>query len=93
VAFFTERVTLQKGEWPMALEGCKERYKVNVIVEVRAGPGAVGVSASSVIVGEDYQEDLLAARAVKQFRAAKANMLERLAAKRAADARQAALFV
>lgn len=69
-----------------------EKYKISVIVEVRAGPGAVGVSVSSVLVGEDYQEDLLAARAVKQYRAAKANLQERLAAKRAANARQAVLF-
>jgi hypothetical protein len=70
-----------------------ERYKVSVIIEVRAGPGAVGVSSSAVTVGEDYQEDLLAARAVKQYRAAKVNMLERQAAKCAENARQAVLFV
>ena len=69
-----------------------ERYKVSLIVEVRAGPGAVGVSVSSVMVGEGYQGDLLADRVVRQFRAAKASMLERLAAKRAAEERQTFLF-
>jgi hypothetical protein len=70
------------------------QYKVSVIVEVRplGLAGVVGVSASSAAVGEDYADEQLAARAVKQFRAAKANMRERLADKRAAEARQAVLF-
>ena len=69
-----------------------ERYKVSLIVEVRAGPGAVGISVSSVMVGENYDGDLLADRVVKQFRAAKAGAVQRLAARREAEARQAVLF-
>jgi hypothetical protein len=70
-----------------------DHYKVSLIVEVRAGPGAVGVSVSAVMVGEGYDGELLAERVVKQFRAAKAGAVHRLATKREAEARQAVLFV
>lgn len=65
--------------------------KVNVIVEVR-DHGTAGVSVSGADVGPNYCEELLAERARRCFRAAKANLRQRIAAKEAERAKQALLF-
>jgi hypothetical protein len=69
-------------------------YKVSLIVEVRPQgiSGCAGVSLSSTIVGENYDGNLLAARAVKQYREARSEADDRMREKREAESKQEQLF-